>query len=504
MTFTPGSPLNDGDDPTSEEGLDKIIEERDKRLKQLYDEVTYRDSEFKQIQEDRTQAEFDKANRPIQRMYQLGRALAPDQVDALFELLEGKIGGALRLLPLDKTKGLLREQKDLPKPKEISGFLPSESEVPSDVIAEFPTIQKMYTDGSGLNPKQKGMLKSIFRRITGKMTGETEKDFVLDPEDKNFGALIEDVEAADEYYGTAPRAFFNKREVDKRGRIFDLTGNFDLQELARQYPGKKNQGFRREVMALAVDERFTLNTYVKNRNNIIEDWFDGLEEAKALYSDPSISNLKESRDLEAHHIRSIRHMASLMDGMSRKERVRFNRILWKNAMTVGHNPANIILLSSNRLNNIHKRLHDKLDEQIGIKAEKMIDKNRKYTFSEKVEIAKRMGQIINRYTFEAYEEMADYLDDLMVQAGPAANIAAEIDIAELEARLDYQIDEVVKLINKEGYADLSRAIQNLPGSSVSDSPIPSDYEDIDPSVYRSGYTRLTRGPGKNYSTAKII
>ena len=78
-------------------------------------------------------------------------------------------------------------------------------------------------------------------------------------------------------------------------------------------------------MALAVDERFTLNTYVKNRNNIIEDWFDGLEEAKALYSDPSISNLKESRDLEAHHIRSIRHMASLMDGMSRKERVRFNR-----------------------------------------------------------------------------------------------------------------------------------------------------------------------------------
>ena len=39
-------------------------------------------------------------------------------------------------------------------------------------------------------------------------------------------------------------------------------------------------------------------------------------------------------------------------------------------MTVGHNPANIILLSSNRLNNIHKRLHDKLDEQIGKKKQK--------------------------------------------------------------------------------------------------------------------------------------
>ena len=86
MTFTPGSPLDD-----SEEGLKEIIEERDKRLKELYDEVTYRDKEFQQIQKDRTQAEFDKANKPIERMYQLGRAFAPDQVDALFELFEGKI-----------------------------------------------------------------------------------------------------------------------------------------------------------------------------------------------------------------------------------------------------------------------------------------------------------------------------------------------------------------------------------------------------------------------------
>ena len=67
------------------------------------------------IFKDDTLKEFNKANQPIQRMYQLGRAVAPDQVDALFELLEGKIGGALRLLPLDKTKGLLREQRDLPK-----------------------------------------------------------------------------------------------------------------------------------------------------------------------------------------------------------------------------------------------------------------------------------------------------------------------------------------------------------------------------------------------------
>ena len=182
--------------------------------------------------------------------------------------------------------------------------------------------------------------------------------------------------------------------------------------------------------------------------------------------------------------------------MTRKERIRFSKAMLSNMIALGHNKANLILLSSNRYNDIHGRLHDKLDEKIGKYAEKLIDPNRTYTFSEKVQIGKRIGQITNRYTFEAYEEMADYLSDLMLRVSPSAEMAASIDIAELEARLDYQIDEVVRLINREGYADLSRAINNLPGSSVGDSPIPSDYEDIDPSVYRSGYTRLTRGPGK--------
>ena len=348
MTFTPGSPLDD-----SEEGLKEIIEERDKKLKELYDEITYRDKEFQKIQEDRTQKEFDKANRPIQRMYQLGRAFAPDQVDALFELFEGKVGGALRLLPLDKTKGLLKEQKDLPKDK-TKGLLPSESGVPLDIIEQYPSIQEMY-ETKGLNPNQKGMLQSIFDRITGK----SEEELVVDPEDKYFGAVKEDIETAEGYYGTPPRAFFNKRKVDKRGRIFDLaTGKFNVNELARRYPGKKNQGFRREAQALAVDERFTLTTFAKTRNEIIEDWFDGLEAAKGAVDNPA-------RDLEAHHIRSIRHMGALMSDMNRSERVRFNKILWKNAMGVGHNPANIILLSSNRFDDIHGRLHDKLDEQIG-------------------------------------------------------------------------------------------------------------------------------------------
>ena len=193
MTFTPGSPLNDGDEPTGEEGLKEIIEERDKRLKDLYDEVTYRDKEFEQIQKDRTQEEFDKANRPFTRLYQLGKAVAPDKVQALFDLFEGKFNP--KLLPLDKTKGLLKEQKDLPKPPEIKGFIPAEStDVPLDVVENFPAIQTIYKR-SGLNKEQKGLLRSIFDKITGK----TQEEYIMDPTSANFGALIEDVEEAEGY-----------------------------------------------------------------------------------------------------------------------------------------------------------------------------------------------------------------------------------------------------------------------------------------------------------------
>ena len=512
MTFTPGSPLNDGDKPTGEEGLKEIIEERDKRLKQLYDETVYRDSEFKKIQEDRTdtfeaqkalqeddvsaQEEFDQANKGFKILYEVGKTAdkylgSKGSLGELFDWIKGKSEGKdlpfptqlllkeQKDLPLDKTKGLLKEQKDLP----------SETTVPLDVIEGFPAIQTIYKR-EGLNPEQKSLLQNIFSKITGK----TQEDYVTDPSSANFGALIEDVEEAEGYYGKPPRAFFNKRKLDKRGRLYDLaTGEFNVNELGRRYPGKKNRGFRREVQALAVDERFTLTTFVNNRGEILEDWFDGLEAAKDLYDDPDNKNLKFSRDIEAHHIRSIRHMGALFSDMTRSERVRFNKFLFKNAMAVGHNPANIILLSSSKYNDIHGRLHDKLDEKIGIYAEKIIDRNRKYSFSEKVEIAKRMGQIINRYTFEAYEEMADYLDDLMTGADPAAEMAAKIDIAELEARLDFQLDDLSKKINKQGYASLSKQIKTIPGS-VSGGYLPYETEDQD--VTEGLFTRLTRGKSK--------
>ena len=89
--------------------------------------------------------------------------------------------------------------------------------------------------------------------------------------------------------------------------------------------------------------------------------------------------------------------------------------------------------------------------------------------------------------------MADYLDELMTQADPAAEMAAKIDIAEVEARLDFQLDDLSRKINKQGYTSLANIIQTIPGS-VSGGYLPYETEDED--VTENLFTRLTRGKGK--------
>ena len=87
----------------------------------------------------------------------------------------------------------------------------------------------------------------------------------------------------------------------------------------------------------------------------------------------------------------------------------------------------------------------------------------------------------------------DYLDELMTQADPAAEMAAKIDIAEIEARLDFQLDNLFRTINQQGYTSLARRIQTIPGT-ISGPYLPYQAEDEDPT--EGLFDRLTRGPGK--------
>ena len=304
-------------------------------------------------------------------------------------------------------------------------------------------------------------------------------EYITDPDDPNFGALKSEADAASARYGTDISAgFYKKRQPDRVGRVYDLaSGKFNVRELQRRFPGKRHQNFRREVQALASDERFTNTTFTNERKEIIADWFDGLEE---------LVDLTPTKKLEVHHVMSIRHVGALMSGLNRAERARLNKILLDNSTAVGHNPRNLILLDDK----VHDRLHERLDEAIGKYADKLIDKNKDYPFYQKVQIAKQMGEIVNRLTYQAYEEMQPFMADKMTQADPAAAQAAAIDIADVEASVDYAIDEVRRYLNKPGLSAIQSAMKNLPESEIGTLPV--DLEDQE----APKPTRLTRGPSK--------
>ena len=304
-------------------------------------------------------------------------------------------------------------------------------------------------------------------------------EYITNPDDPNFGALKSEADAASARYGSDISAgFYKKRQPDRVGRIYDLaSGKFNVKELQRRFPGSRHQTFRREVQALAADERFTSVTFNKERKAIIADWFDGLEE---------LVDITPTKKLEIHHVMSIRHVGALMSGLNRADRARLNKILLDNSTAVGHNPRNLIILDDK----VHDRLHERLDETIGKYAEKLIDKDKDYPFYQKVQIAKQMGEIVNRLTYEAYEEMGDFMTDKMTQASPAAAQSAAEQIAEMEASVDYALDQAERYMNQSGLTAIQEAIENLPESETGTLPV--DLEDQE----APKPTRLTRGPGK--------
>ena len=301
---------------------------------------------------------------------------------------------------------------------------------------------------------------------------------VTDIKDPNYGSLISDATAATEEYGKPARAFFNLSRVSRTGRIFDLrTGELNLKELKRRYPKDSDADFRREVQALAADERFGIGTFKRTRGEQLEDWIKGIED---------IAPYINTKEFETHHIRSIRHVGALLDGMTRKQRVKFNNVMLKKMFYVGNNPKNLMLLNEAA----HDRLHTKLNKEIGKYAQKFIDPDVVYTFDEKIEIAEKMGEIINRLTFEAYEEVADFMAEKFTIASPSARMAANIDIAELEARIDFVLDEYFRYLNQDGLGVIQSRIKDLDYETE----VRQVQQDTEPPDRR--LWRLKRGKGK--------
>ena len=335
-------------------------------------------------------------------------------------------------------------------------------------------------DSRILDPLDKdyGKLKS---EVLPERERTRQRDLILEAKGDNLLGMLSD-EELQKVFPKSYRSFYNKLKPDKKGRFVDLRRRFDVKKIREMYPGDENEDFRRTVFALAADPRFSSTTFTKTRKNLIGEWLEGLDDIQERV----IAETNNTKTLEAHHINSIRHVASLFDGFDFNERIILRNRLLENMFPVGNNPDNLILLNDK----IHDEIHRQLDAQVGKFAEKFIEEGKRYTMEEALNVAKRMGTVVNQITQEAYDSMAEYMAQKFEEESPSARMAAEMSMNEVKPILEAVLDEYVDFANKKAEESMRRAMEDLP--QTQEGVLPVDIED-QPAAKP---TRLTRGKGK--------
>jgi len=335
-------------------------------------------------------------------------------------------------------------------------------------------------DSRILDPLDKdyGKLKS---EVLPERERTRQRDLILEAKGDNLLGMLSD-EELQKVFPKSYRSFYNKLKPDKKGRFVDLRRRFDVKKIREMYPGDENEDFRRTVFALAADPRFSSTTFTKTRKNLIGEWLEGLDDIQERV----IAETNNTKTLEAHHINSIRHVASLFDGFDFNERIILRNRLLENMFPVGNNPDNLILLNDK----IHDEIHRQLDTQVGKFADKFIEEGKRYTMEEALDVAKRMGTVVNQITQEAYDSMAEYMAQKFEEQSPSARMAAELSMNEVKPILEAVLDEYVDFANKKAEESMRRAMEDLP--QTKEGVLPVDLED-QPAAKPS---QLTRGKGK--------
>jgi len=335
-------------------------------------------------------------------------------------------------------------------------------------------------DSRILDPLDKdyGKLKS---EVLPERERTRQRDLILEAKGDNLLGMLSD-EELQKVFPKSYRSFYNKLKPDKKGRFVDLRRRFDVKKIREMYPGDENEDFRRTVFALAADPRFSSTTFTKTRKNLIGEWLEGLDDIQERV----IAETNNTKTLEAHHINSIRHVASLFDGFDFNERIILRNRLLENMFPVGNNPDNLILLNDK----IHDEIHRQLDAQVGKFADKFIEEGKRYTMEEALDVAKRMGTVVNQITQEAYDSMAEYMAQKFEEESPSAKMAAEMSMNEVKPILEAVLDEYVDFANKKAEESMRRAMEDLP--QTKEGVLPVDLED-QPAAKPS---QLTRGKGK--------
>ena len=201
---------------------------------------------------------------------------------------------------------------------------------------------------------------------------------------------------------------------------FTGTNKLDIQDMLYgiDETGKPlmSQYKRRVLKAGIGDETFNWSNFTENRDAVVKDFLDGLQDLKI---DP--------KTIHGHHISALRITSSLFDGLSPIQRKKLIKIFQREGLQLGNHPDNLMALHKSTHLEV---VHPFLEQQIGKYGQLLMDpaKIKKLNPRQREGLVKRFAKIIKRSEEIALEDTRTWLDKSFQDLSPEAAFNAKLDM----------------------------------------------------------------------------
>ena len=177
--------------------------------------------------------------------------------------------------------------------------------------------------------------------------------------------------------------------------------------------------YKRRVLKAGIgDETFNWNAFTKNRDAVVKDFLDGLQD---LNIDP--------KTIHGHHISALRITSSLFDGLSPIQRKKLIKIFQREGLQLGNHPDNLMALHQSTHLDV---VHPFLEKQIGKYGQLLIDpaKIKKMTPKQREELVVKFAKIIKKSEEIALNDTRKWLDEQFFNMSPEAAFQAKLGMLE--------------------------------------------------------------------------
>tara|TARA_Y100000816_G_C26075142_1_gene565847 strand:+ start:54 stop:1517 length:1464 start_codon:yes stop_codon:yes gene_type:complete len=293
---------------------------------------------------------------------------------------------------------------------------------PQDLVLETLGMKTdtMFTGGKKgpFNPVANLGIKKLTKIFTDILDGPN-------PKFAGEGSML--MSKSDDATGGISKKGFNPNITKKNLELFNQIGwtktaKLDIQDMLY---GIDDTGaplmsqYKRRVLKAGIgDETFNWSAFTKNRDAVVKDFLDGLQD---LNIDP--------KTIHGHHISALRITSSLFDGLSPIQRKKLIKIFQREGLQLGNHPDNLMALHQSTHLDV---VHPFLEKQIGKYGQLLIDpvKIKKMTPKQREELVVKFAKIIKKSEEIALNDTRKWLDKEFLNMSPEAAFQAKLGMLE--------------------------------------------------------------------------